>query len=239
MRAMARFRFSLRTLVIASLVAGLAMCGWFWYRESTLDSHGTYEFTDLNGNACTVTITSRITNYKVPPGTWPVIFLHSRSESGSASFKYQTYWRHGVGDIRVVTGGIDIFPFYPGNPESSRLLLKDGKWFLSEVHEDYYRSVHEALQDGNESAVWDVLRKGGDPNALNPNGETALHVAIQRNYKYAVQALVRFDADETILNNLGQSATDLPASLEIKNTLSEELMARRYRKTENERTRNP
>ncbi|XP_055304995.1 ankyrin repeat, PH and SEC7 domain containing protein secG-like isoform X2 [Sitodiplosis mosellana] len=40
--------------------------------------------------------------------------------------------------------------------------------------------IHHAVKDGNETAVWMLVKSGVDLNPQNINGSTPLHIAVER-----------------------------------------------------------
>lgn len=226
---MARFRFSLQTLVFASLLAGLAMGGWYWKSQTGTLYVGTYQFTDLDGNACTATVRYRETGGPTARTQDPVLLLHSSSNGGSTDFAIRGEWRFGSSRIRPVDGGLEFFADRD-QPQGTRCLLKEGAWSQREFTGSYYKNIHEALQDYNSLAVRLMLSHGADPNQLNGEGKTPLHVAMELRFPAAVSYLVVYGADERIKTPDGFTPAELLTTPAMQKVLSEALAERAARR---------
>lgn len=222
---MARFRFSLRTLVIASLFAGLAMACWYWHSQVGTMYIGTYQFTDLDGNSCTATVRYRETGGPTDRSQNSVLLLHSSSNGGSTDFAIRGEWRFGASHIRPVDGGLEFFPDRD-KPQSTRCLLQDGTWSQREFTKGYYRNLHDALQDQNSWAVWDMLTHGASPNELNSQGKTPLHVAMEMRLPGVVKDLVAYGADEGIRTPDGFTPAELLSTPSMEKVLADALAER-------------
>ena len=73
---------------------------------------GTYQTTDTEGRPATVDVYSKHRSNMIPPGVRPRIRLKCRTAQGSDSLTVDRGWRFGVGPIRPVDGGIEIFSSY-------------------------------------------------------------------------------------------------------------------------------
>ena len=67
-----------------------------------------------------------------------------------------------------------------------------------------------------------LIDKGIDVNSLDEDGETALHVACQNNWKEGVEFLIDKGADSTIHSKKGKLAKDLTNEEEILEILENE-----------------
>ena len=70
--------------------------------------------------------------------------------------------------------------------------------------------LHGCANRGTKKAVAWLLEKGSNPNALDLNGNTPLHVAAQRNtYPGVIEALIAAGADITAVDGDGQTALEI------------------------------
>ena len=61
------------------------------------------------------------------------------------------------------------------------------------------------VQQGDRQAALELIRKGGDVNALQPDGTSALHWAVYHVDSELVDALLRAEAKPDVINNFGSS----------------------------------
>jgi len=90
---------------------------------------------------------------------------------------------------------------------------KDGKVDLEAPQKEAkgYRVLHfaAASKDHATEAITKILDAGADINAVNDNGQTALHIATFWDNIDAVRLLLERGADKTIKNKSGRTAADL------------------------------
>jgi ankyrin repeat protein len=66
-------------------------------------------------------------------------------------------------------------------------------------------SLSDAIQSGNRAAALELIAKGADVNAADPDGTTALHWAVHRNDGDLVERLIKAGAKVNRLNDYGSS----------------------------------
>jgi ankyrin repeat protein len=66
-------------------------------------------------------------------------------------------------------------------------------------------SLSDAIQSGNRAAALELIAKGADVNAADPDGTTALHWAVHRNDADLVERLIKAGAKLNRLNDYGSS----------------------------------
>lgn len=80
-----------------------------------------------------------------------------------------------------------------------------------------FTALHWAAQTGHVDIVELLLHSGADPNAVNANGDTALHLAAWKQHALVVAALLQeqFKARTDLKNNDGKLAEQLARSEEV------------------------
>lgn len=80
------------------------------------------------------------------------------------------------------------------------------------------------IKDGNRKAALELIRQGGDVNALQPDGTSALHWAVYQVDEELVDALLRAEAKPDFINDFGSSP--LAEAIKVGNlSLVEKLLA--------------
>ena len=72
--------------------------------------------------------------------------------------------------------------------------------------------LHIACQNGNKKMVKLLLRRGANMNAVNVQGETALHYCFKFNYQNIGEYLVSKGADDSITNVSGLTCYEMMIS---------------------------
>jgi len=104
---------------------------------------------------------------------------------------------------------------YKGDVESLKFLIQNSNGNLDvemvQKEQKGYHAIHfaAASKDNAKELLTVLLDAGADINALNENGQTALHIAVFWNNVEAVQLLVDRGADKTIKNKSGRTAEQL------------------------------
>jgi len=104
---------------------------------------------------------------------------------------------------------------YKCDVESLKFLIENGKGKVNVemVNKEAkgYHAIHFAAgsKDNAVELLTLLLDAGADINALNDNGQTALHIAVFWNNVDAVKLLLDRGADKTIKNKSGRTAADL------------------------------
>lgn len=92
-----------------------------------------------------------------------------------------------------------------GKFEELQDLIHQSDWNLSIDHKDDMGNtlLHISAQNGSKRMVKLCLRNGADINAMNKNGQTALHFAFGYGYSELGGYLVLKGADDTVRNTYG------------------------------------
>jgi len=102
---------------------------------------------------------------------------------------------------------------YKGDVDTLKMLIATGQLDVEQVQKEQkdYRAIHfaAASKDNAKELLTTLLDAGADINAVNGNGQTALHIAVFWNNVEAVQLLVDRGADKTIKNKSGRTAEQL------------------------------
>jgi len=88
---------------------------------------GVWPTTDLDGNPCSVRVDAKAMSCRIPPGELPRIRLESTTSGAGAVYVCDTGWRFGVGAVRPVKGGLEIFSS-PLNRWGLRFRLRRNEW---------------------------------------------------------------------------------------------------------------
>ena len=73
--------------------------------------------------------------------------------------------------------------------------------------------MHEAARQGSEDVVTVLMARGSSLSAKDRDGNTAIHVAARWGHLAIVEMLIEHNADVEILNNCGQTYSDLVSTL--------------------------
>lgn len=76
-------------------------------------------------------------------------------------------------------------------------------------------TLHGAARRGDVELLAELLRAGADPDATDPGGDTALHVAYYENRPDAVAWLIRHGAGERVRNRHGFTPAEMPRLAEV------------------------
>jgi len=104
---------------------------------------------------------------------------------------------------------------YKGDVQSLKFLIANSKGDLDvemvQKEAKGYHAIHfaAASKDNAVELLTTLLDAGADINALNENGQTALHLAVFWNNADAVKLLIDRGADRTIKNKSGRTAEQL------------------------------
>jgi len=102
---------------------------------------------------------------------------------------------------------------YKADVDSMKLLIASGKLDVNMVQKEQkgYSCIHFAAASKNNAKelLTLLLDNGANINALNDNGQTALHIAVFWDNPEAVKLLLDRGADKTIKNKSGRTAEQL------------------------------
>jgi len=96
---------------------------------------GVWPTTDLDGNSCSIRVDAKAMSCRIPPGELPRIRLESITSG--AVHVCDTGWRFGVGEVRPVKGGLEIFAS-PLNGWGLRFRLRRNEWSQETIVPDWW-----------------------------------------------------------------------------------------------------
>ncbi len=108
---------------------------------------GTWKTTDSEGNECEVNVFSKYLSNTIPPGVLPRVKLVASCLRGRAVTTLDTGWRFGVGTVRPVPGGMEIFHSYP-HGQGIRFQLKGNQWSIAKTGISEATSLWEDKLEG-------------------------------------------------------------------------------------------
>jgi len=178
------------------------------------------------------------TNAKSKKGTTPLICALDNHHEDCAKLLMEK----GNADINANSGEGEWTPVlsaaYKGDVQSLKFLIANSKGNLDvemvQKEAKGYHALHfaAASKDNAVELLTTLLDAGADINALNDNGQTALHLAVFWNNPDAVKLLIDRGADRSIKNKSGRTAEQLAIHydhLEVMKVLG----------VENKRIKNP
>lgn len=82
------------------------------------------------------------------------------------------------------------------------IINKTGNTFIKYTNNESYTALHEACSYGSTQITQFLLEKGADVNAIDNEGRTPLHRAVERKHQTTVTELLKFNPKVNVLNYL-------------------------------------
>lgn len=212
-----RFQFSLKALIIASVVAGAGIGIYFWWQNLGYDELGQFKIADDTGQVWNVSAFFKTTNNSIPPGVFPRFKFIAYNGKQKIEIVHQTRWRFWPRRACSTENGLEVYLSVIGDPSGLRFEIKNGEWKVCNEKVYLFKDLFQAAASGADNSIERLLGNGQAINTTNDQGQTALHIAALNNHPRFIWTMLYYhNPDLTIKDKNGKTASDCTSNPVIK-----------------------